>query len=368
MNRKKLMTFLIIGVMLFSSSNVIAAQNNTTDTLDIEKSAIETTKNSQSVKTFIEQMDNANKQYGNAKAASQNALASGKGNLIQATIINPIEAKNTFDKFTTNKDVNTNSVILSAYSKYITLLKVNYALNIQKDLTDNLEQDNKNAQLQLANGLITLNAARLIEINYLKSEYRLNSLQNNLDSAYMAVNLAMGEDISKRYTTLMDYNIMPDNNYRTLDDCVKGAILKRGEIVNAQNTLDAKKKELFNEQYGSYNDYQFHVQQAKYNIDNSQNNLDEAKITVQLEINNGYKTLEGCMRAMESQQANYDLAESNYESAKIQYNNSMITLNQFQDAEIAKSQAQMNLKNAQLDAWLQQTKMNRASGIGPGLN
>jgi outer membrane protein TolC len=96
--------------------------------------------------------------------------------------------------------------------------------------------------------------------------------------------------------------------------------------------------------------------------------LDNSKISIQIELNNGYRTLEGDMKAMESQQANYDLAEANYKAAQIQYDNGMITLAQFEAAENSKAQAQINLKNAQLDTWLQQTKMSYASDIGPKLN
>ncbi|MFL0194306.1 TolC family protein [Clostridium sp. WILCCON 0269] len=368
MNKKKLAAFLISGLMMLSASNVIASQDDAANTLDIEKAAIETINNSQSVKTYDEKTKNANKQYTDAQAAAQSAVSSGAGNLIQVIILNPIEAENTFKQFTTNKGVNTNSVRLQAYSKYIELLKANYAVNIQKQLNDNLEQDNKNTQLQLANGLMSKNDARLTEIKYLQSTYQLNSLQNSLDSAYMAVNLAMGEDIAKRYTTLIDKDIVPAKDNRTLDNYIKGALLNRGEVVNAQNTLDAKKKELYYEQYDRYSDYEFYLQKTQYDIDNSQNKLDESKINIQLEISKGYRTLEGYMKAIESQQAYYDLAEANYESAKTQYSNSMITLNQFENAEIKKAQAQINLKNAQLDAWLQQTKMNYASDIGPSLN
>jgi hypothetical protein len=60
----------------------------------------------------------------------------------------------------------------------------------------------------------------------------------------MAVNLLMGEDISKRYTTLTDNNVVPTNDLRPLANYVKGALLNRAEIVNAQNTISAKKKEL----------------------------------------------------------------------------------------------------------------------------
>jgi outer membrane protein TolC len=367
MNRKKLMAFLITGIMMVSATKVIAAQSDTSNTLDVEKAAIEAISNSQSVKTYDEQTKDANQQYDSAVSGAQTAISRGMGS-VQAIILNPLEAKNVFNQFNTGKGVNTNTVRLTAYADYITLLKANYATNIEKSLVDNLEEDNKNTQAQEANGLVSKNDARLVEINYLKAQYQLNSIENSLDSAYMVMNLAMGEDISKRYTTLTDKNIVPANDTRTLDNYIKGALLNRAEIVNAQNTLDVKKKELSMEQYDQYSDYEFYLKQTQYQLDSAQNALDNEKIAVQMEINQGYRTLEGYMKAMDSQQSNYDLAEANYESAKIQYNNGMVTLSQFESAEIAKAQAEMNLKNAQLDAWLEQTKMSYASDIGPALN
>lgn len=349
------MTFLIIGVMLLSSRSVIAADSNSADTLDVEKVATAAINNSQSVKTF------------NEKAALPGVPSSGNGNLIQAIVINPMVATNAANLLSTTKGVNTNSVRIDAYSKYIALMKADYAVTIQSQLKDNLEQDDKTAQLQLTNGLVSANSARVTEINYLKSVYQLKSLRNSLDSAYMDINLAMGEDLTKRYTKLNDSTTVPDKDIRPLDNYIKGALLNRAEIVTAQDALAETKKELNYGAYDSQTDYTNYTKKVQYNIDNSQNSIDETKITIQLEINNGYKTLQGDIRAMDSEQANYDLAESNYESAKVQYSNSMITLVQFEESEVAKTQAQINLKNDQLDTWLEQTKMTYACDIGPAL-
>lgn len=365
--KKKILSFLVIASLLIAvPGNTVMAQD---ESLDIEKTAIEAIDNSQSVKSFKKQMDDALNECMRAKNAAKTAYTKDNaGSLIQTVVIGPIEAENAYNQFITNNDVNTNSVRLNAYSKYIDLLKANYNANIQKELMDNLEKDYKKAQIQFNNGLITKNDERLIEINYLKAVYQFNSLQRKLNSAYMAVNLLMGEDITKRYTALLDYNIIPSSQIKSLDEYVKDAISSRGEIVNAQNTLNAKKKEF---EYGQANfqtDYKSYMQKNQYDIDNSQNSLDETKAKVQIEIINGYKDLENKMKALEIQQASCDSANANYNAAKIQYNNTMITLNEFEDAEAAKAQAQMNLKNAQLDAWLFQIKMNNATGIGPGLN
>lgn len=367
MNRKKLITFIITGVMMISSGNVRAAKNNDTDTLDIERTAIETIKNSISIKTLAKQTKNAQNIYDSAKAAAQMALSIGRGDLSKIVIYNPISAENLLNQFITNEQVNTNSVRNDAYSKFIALLKANYSVNIQKSLNDSLKKANDKAQLQLSNGATSKSDARLIEINYLKSNCMLNSFEENLDSAYMDINLAMGRDISKHYTTLIDNNIVPEGKIKSLDDYIESAIANRGEIVNAQSVLNAKKKEFEYDKGFIRTDYMFYIKKTQYELDRAEGDLEKAKINVKLEITNGYKTLEGYMKAMESQQINYDLAKSNYELSKIKYDNDMITLNQLLEAEIERAQAQINLKNAQLDAWLEQAKMNNAVGIGPAL-
>jgi len=366
MNRKKLMTILIAGVLIVFSGNAIAIQSNSTDTLDIEQTAIGTINNSISLKTLNKQTELAQNQYSDVQSAAQMALGRGLSS-VQLIIYNPINAENLLNQAVTTQDVNTNSVRVDAYSKYIDLLKANYAVNIQKALNDSLKKGNKETQMQLNKGLVSKNEARLIEINYLKSNYQLNSLEKSLDSAYMVVNLAMGEDISKGYKTLIDNNIVPQEKIKSLEDYIADALVNRGEIVNAQSALDAKKKLLEYDKATYHTDYRFYIQQKQYEFDKAENDLEEAKINVQIEVTNGYKTLDGYMKTMESQQINYDTEKSNYESAKIKYDNGMITLSQLQKAEIAKVQAQINFKNAQLNAWLEQTKMNNATSIGPAL-
>lgn len=367
MNRKKILSIFIIGLTLLSSGSAIASQTAADNSLDIEKVAIKAIEYSIPVKTYERNTENANKLYNYTVAASQQAIYYGKAS-VQAIIIAPWEAKNTYHQFDINKGVVKNTVRIAAYSSYINLLKANYAVNIQQQLVDSMDKENQKAQLQLANGQISKSDARLAQINYEKAVLDLNKYKNSFDSASMAVNIAMGEDISKRYTTLVDKDIVPSNKLRTLNNYVKGALQNRGEIVNDQNTVDTKKKELEYTQYNKYSDYEFYLQKIQIDIDNSQNTLDEDKIKVQLDINNGYKILETNKKAMESKQAAYDLAESNYNAGKIQYSNGMITLKQYQDIQIALAKAQMDLKNAQLDTWLQQTKMSFASDIGPAAN
>lgn len=368
MKRKVIVAVLISAMTLISASSA-AAQSDVIDTLDVERVAIEAINNSQSVKTFDKKTDLARQQYGSSESAASNSVINGRSaQAVMSGIVGKIQAENTYNQFLASKEVNRTNVRLDAYSKYIALLKANYNENIQKALMDNLALDYKKSQLQLNNGLISQSDARQVEINYNKAVYQNNALQKKLDSAYFSVNNLIGTGIDRRYKSLIDNNIIPAKEIKTMNEYIQSALANRSEIVNAANSLEASKKAF---EYGKAimrTDYESYMTQTQYAIDNSANSLEESKINIQKEITNGYKDLESKMRAMDSQQANYNLADANYKAAQIQYNNSMITLKEFEDANIAKAQAEMNLKNAQLDAWFAQMKMDCASGVGPALN
>lgn len=365
--KKKLMTFLIVGLLIVFSGNVIAIQSNIEDTLDIEKVAIKTIDNSISLKTQAKQTELIQDQYYQIKDMVRNMAARGIFISVQTMIYDPIRAENRMNQAMINDSVSTNTLKVDAYSKYINLLKANYAVEIQEALNDSLEKANNKAQLQLSKGLISKSEARLIEINYQKSSYQLSSYQNNLDSAYMAVNLSMGENMAKRYKNFADSNIVPDKEIKSLDDYIAAALVNRGEIINAQSSFDASQKELEYDKSTTHTDYNAYIKQKQYEVDKAAYDLEESKIKVQIELTNGYKTLQAAMKALENQQISYDAEESDYEAAKVKYSNGLISLNQLQDAEISKAQAQISLKNAQLDAWLEQTKFEDATGIGPAL-
>jgi len=70
------------------------------------------------------------------------------------------------------------------------------------------------------------------------------------------------------------------------------------------------------------------------------------------------------MKNMEEKKALEEQAELDYRAVEIKYKNSQISLQEFNDAKVAKAQANVNYKNAELDAWLTQTTMDLACGIG----
>jgi len=265
---KKGMSILIVALLLLVATNTVMAGD---DTLDIEKVAIQSIKNSQDVQSMNRRLTTAQKNYADIKAMMnglRGSLAySNSYKMVEKIILLPLETENQLTQITNGQFVVTNAIRLSSYKAYIELLKANYSLDIQRGLQNGFEADYKKAQLQQTLGMISQSRLRLSEIAYLKAQYRCDSAHKGFNTASMAVNHMMGEDIAKQYSTLQDYNITPAAQINSLNDYVNLALANRADIINAQGTLDIKKKQY---EYGKAEiptDFQFYCQQQEYAID-----------------------------------------------------------------------------------------------------
>lgn len=362
---KKVISVLTVAFMLLVSTNVAMAADNS---LDIEKVAIQSIKSSQAVQTSNRQVTVFQKNYADVTALANSLRGSlqyqNSYQTVEAIILQPLQAKNRLTQATNGQSVVANAVRLSAYKAYINLLKANSTLNIQQDLMKGLDADYKKSQLQLSLGIISQSQLRLSEISDLKSQYRYNSAQEGFNSASMSVSQMMGDDLSKQYLTLQDKNIIPAAQIKSYLEYVNLALANRADITNAQGTLDTNKKAYELGKAEIPTDFQFYIQQQEYAIDSAQNDLDLAKITVQQNIANLYKDLGSAMKNLEAVKDLDDQAALNYQAAEAQFKNAQSSLLEFDDAKVAKAQADVNYKNAVLDAWLMQTTMDSACGIG----
>ncbi|MCG1024854.1 TolC family protein [Dehalobacter sp.] len=364
---KKVILILLVAFVFFATTNTVSAEDYT---LDIEKIAIETIKNSQALDTYSKQVTMAQKNYGNVMesigSARQSLVYRNSYQTVESIILTPMQMKNILDEVTNGQQVATNAVRLSAYQSYIALLKSGYDLNIKQDLMNGLEADYKQAKLKQSLGQLTQSELRLSEIAYLKAQYNYKSAQNTYNSAYMSLNKLMNENLEKQYSTLQDDNIIPAPEIKQLSDYINLALTSRSEVINAQNTLDYKKKayDYAKAEYPPPSDIKLYTQQQQYAIDSAQNALDIAKISVQQDIITLYKSLSGAYKNMEAMKNLDNQAAVSFRAAEVKFKNGQISQQDFEDAKVSKAQAHMNNKNAQLDAWLAQTTMDYACGFG----
>lgn len=364
--KKVLAIIFSVSMLAYSALPVMAADGS----LDIEKVAIATSKNSQALQNVDNQISLAKKNYANVTDAMNKlraALVLPNMNYyqnVEKIITMPLEVQNMVNQASNGQQVAKNGVRLSAYQAYQQMLKAKYAMDIKQKLMLSLEADYKNAQLELEQGTISTSQLRLNEITYQKAQYDYNSAQNSYDSATKSVNQLMGVELAKRYSVLQDNNIIPVATIKPLSEYVSAALGSRAEVINAQNTLDIKKKEYDLGKAEIPSDYDFYIQKQEYAIDSADNDLNLAKINVQEDITNFYKNLDGAMKNLEVQKTLADQAALNYQAAEAQFKYLQITLLDLDNAKIAQAKADIAYKNAQLDAWLAQITMDAACGMG----
>ncbi|WP_019851353.1 TolC family protein [Desulfitobacterium sp. PCE1] len=361
--KKAVVSILLIGTMLVSTTSAVQANENK---LDIEKVAIKSVENSQFIHSNNRQVKFVKKTYENlgtaVNQAKQGLVFFNSYELVKVVVLTPKAMENMMTQVTNGQAVVSNFVRISAYGEYISLLKADYALNTQADLMNSLYEDYKKARIQREQGLITQYELRLAEIAYEQARYNYLSAQNSRESAIMAINNMMGEDISKKYAVLQDNNITPSSQIKTLAEYTDLALANRVEIINKQNTLDLKKEQFRYDRAGMPTELD--VQQQEYEIENLENELALTRIDVQQNISELYTGVESAMKKLEAMNYLAQQAEENYTAAQTSYENSLISLNDLNNAKIAKAQADINLKDAELDTWLVQTTMGMACNAG----
>lgn len=369
--KKILASILLITMILISTAHMAQASE---DALDIEKAAIKTIENSQVLETYNKQVSLMKRNYVETKGqmAQLRALLPyfGSYDMVKSIILTPQVLENYLTQLNGNQVVITNAVKVSAYSGYIDLLKANYAVATQEDLMSSLYEDYKKIRLQNEQGMATEIELKLAEMAYEQTRYNYLNAQNSKDSAAIVLNNMMGEEIAKKYSIVQDNNIIPSKEIQSLEEYTKQALANRVEISNAKSDLELMKEQY---RYGLAEiptDYEFYKQQQEYEIDKAENDLDLTVIDVKQNIAEVYTGLESSVKKMEAMRYLAEQAESNYQAAQIRHETSQTTLVELNNVKIAKVQADINLKDAELDAWLMQITMDLACGAGfqPKLN
>lgn len=369
MKKIRLLSIILI-ILLFSSSFVFAAD----EVLDIEKAAIKAVQNSSSVKVTNNYLDMASDSYTtimNTTERSKRLLLIPQGTntftIIKNLELLPITAENQLNKADINFQTTQSFTRIAAYRAYITLLGADYGVELQEKLVKNMETNYKNAQTKLKLGTMSSSDAKIAEINYLKEKLNLQKYQRNAQSALMALNKMMGEPLTKEYSQYVENNINPSDTMRSLEDYLNSSVSSRSEVLTAQWDLDFKKKEQVHDKLTHPILTDIYYTTSKYDLQEAENILTTAKIDVEMDLTTGYRNLETKMKDWENAENQYDLAKTTYDNVSKSYAQGLVSVIQLMEADKSLTGSKIQLRNAQLEAWLYQIRMDIASSIGPGM-
>lgn len=346
-------------IMVFGAYTAYGAENS----LDIEKVAIKAIQYSTEVKAKASAADLTLDRYSKDLHVTNAWSAS-------SVLYAPLNAQYQIDLSYGDLQITESSVRLTAYQHYITMLKDKYKVELQQKFVDKLELENEDAESKLKSGGISEYEARVIATNLAKELITLKKYQRSYAADVINLNKIMGEPVQNTYTNFIDQNIKPAAALRPLEDYIQAGLSSRYEVTSAESSLEVTKVRQAIEAPDKSQSMPLDYYQAttQYDLAQGQNEIDKARIQVELDVTSGYSELESLLRSWENSKILLESAQSDYELVKQNYDLGRADKEELLTAEKEYMDAQMQVKNGSLDAWLMQMKMDLASGIGPGIS
>lgn len=378
-----LLLIFIFSINIVFMHTDAAAAESLTDSIDIERAAINVVQNSADYKKVCSGYDmvlKLDKEVNNVKNSklkmllllpeiySYNLSGMSKYEISMKMQLLPDNAHNNLYKVSNTKDTVKNEVRVAAYSLYIKVLEAQYRVQVQEKLVSNDKFNSDTAQTKLEAGLISKSDYIVALNEYKDSQLVQEKYENDLKSAKMALNKMSGEALDKSYSLYKYDNITPSKEISQLNSFTEAALQSRAEILNNIGDLEYKKEEQNYEKVYHPVDTDIYFVTSNYDIHDTENKIDNAKIEVQKDINNGYKNLESKIGDWKRAEKQYDLAQAAYDNTKKAHEQGLISEYDLMVADKNLASARIQLKVTELEAWLYETRIDIASGIGPGIS
>lgn len=335
-------------ILTLLGSNMIYAEDDVS--LDIEKFASKVIENSWQMKS--------------AETALNNATISLSAIRKTYSPLNIMQLEYQAKATERQRDIAQNSIQFAAYNKYVEMLKAKYDLEIQNKAFAQATEAYNNTKLRYKLEQVSKEQMAQSEGQYNATRLEQQIKERQLKGLIASLNAMMGETPTKQYAEYTDKNIIPTKEIGTLESYVATASMSRAEILNINDQIALKEQER-NYSFGSqlFQNNPRH-EQIMYDIDILNAQVETSVVDIELELLDMYDNLKAAMTMLESAQDAMIEAEKDFKASELKFKMGMISRFDKQEGELAYMKVKYDLQKAQLDAWLVQTYIYLASGIG----
>lgn len=247
-------------------------------------------------------------------------------------------------------------------------------LSMQESIAG-LESNVGSMQKQYDQLLTKLKLGQVSEIERFQSEVRLEQqklLLSKLKRDYSSQEMAFNKLIGQPLTTKNILTAAPITDQPTLppdyNTYLEKALKSRSEVLNAQNDLTVKQRELgIMEQY-SIEKSGFDYREEDQGVAEKRAALKEAVNTVTNDMQYAYTDLTIKKKNIDIAKSSLDNTQKQYDDAKLRYDQGLLPLSALWDLQTALITAKNSYNSAQRaysTAWY---KMDLSTGAGPGYN
>lgn len=285
-----------------------------------------------------------------------------KFQFIQMKSITPLEAKYSVYSAQNNIKINENAIKYSVMQSYCNLLNLKDSIEINNMNLKIKEENYKTAQLKLKYNLISSIDYKKIENDYTKAKISLDTLNNNYNLQLKTFNRQLGLPINNIIFSIVDVEFDPKID--SIDNYLEDALINRIEIKNAtQNSKN--KKYIYDIVYDSFSDEDnSHIQNALYEKNQAEHDLEDNKINIQIEIKTSYQDIQKKLLDYKLAQDSYNNSLKKYNEGLTQYKINKISNIDLKSLELSLKQAEIQINSIKRDIWLRMKKLEFLSHEG----
>ncbi|MBV4438460.1 TolC family protein [Clostridium tyrobutyricum] len=391
MGKKSISTIIAISLGILLSSSTVFAQINSISSMDIKTAESISIKNSSDIESQDYSIQIAEIAYEQGKDASYKAdntlimnqkmmdlMAKPDKTVEEEAIVanyvpltneqiyqltktrdvQPLEAEYNLEVAKNNRESIENTVTLSTYTQYINLLSNRDMIDTEEKNMNNISDLYNISKLKLELGTISKSQYKKIIASYNNETQLLSQKQRSLSIEEMNFNKLLGQDLNIKYSTLSAD--LPDNNYdiNSLDYYVNSALKNNLDITNSINYISVKQKnydvtnKIFPAKDNIYN------KQAKYDLEESQDNLKIIKTNIQKNISDEYNLMLSKKKTLDTEINIYNSALKNYNIASNKYKYGVLSKLDMDSNEIQYQKECDKLNSLKRDLWIEKFKID----------
>ncbi len=244
-----------------------------------------------------------------------------------------------------DKDDSLQNLKFSTEQQYLNALTNEDQINTINDQIKNMDEQIAQTKVKIANGQLTNNDLESLEVQKTQIEASLNQpkaqLQQNLLTIKQTINMNFDGNLTP-VSTEKSFAKYDDSN---IEDKINKAVDNNYNISKINNNLDILRAEEDIYKKYAYDDDSGAIS-TSLSIQDLENSLDSAKLTIKTNLWNGYYGLKNLEDAVETENAKVASAQSNYDTIAAKVQQGVAIQLQADSAALSLKSEKINLKNA----------------------
>jgi hypothetical protein len=260
------------------------------------------------------------------------------------------------------------NIYLTVYKSFNNITKAEDAIRVKSALISNLETNYKAATAKYAQGKLSLNSLKTIELELQKAKIELNTLQTEKKKLLIQFNVILGMPLDHQYSSYINEAVPETITMKTLQEYIDIAYANNASYKTAKQSFEIKKKEY--ELITGFYVYETNQKNMSAYIayNEAKDQFETTEVNIQLQVMNAANSLQNQLTNLEKSKIALDLQERNLQEVKSKYSLGLTTELQVSEANISYYKSQLDYLSAARDTWLTKLNLDLACGIAKNNN